>query len=196
MPQPKLKLTWMIFEKLENVNESDLANLLADFQQIMKKESFSKKEMLHKEGTICNHLFLIEKGIARSFYHKDGKDITAHFAIENGTITAIDSFIQRKRSRYNIELLEDSEIISISHQDMHKLLQEKPSYEKYIRLFLEQIYIDLAERIEDLLFHSAKERYEKLVKNTPNLLRRVHLKHIASFIGITQETLSRIRTQT
>lgn len=185
----------MIFEKLKDVNESDLAELLTDFQKIMKKESFSKKELLHNEGTVCNHLFLIEKGIARSFYYKDGKDITAHFAIENGTITAIDSFIQRKNSRYNIELLEDSEIISISHQDMHDLLQEKPQYEKYIRIFLEQIYIDLAERIEDLLFHTAKERYDKLVENTPNLLQRVNLKHIASYIGITQETLSRIRTQ-
>ncbi len=185
----------MIFEKLKDVNESDLAELLTDFQKIMKRESFSKKELLHKEGTVCNHLFLIEKGIARSFYYKDGKDITAHFAIENGTITAIDSFIQRKNSRYNIELLEDSEIISISHQDMHDLLQEKPQYEKYIRIFLEQIYIDLAERIEDLLFHTAKERYDKLVESTPNLLQRVNLKHIASYIGITQETLSRIRTQ-
>lgn len=185
----------MIFDKIKDVSESDLTDLLTDFQKMMKKESFSKKDILHKEGTICNHLFLIEKGIARSFYHKDGKDITAHFAIENGTITAIDSFIQRKNSRYNIELLEDSNVISISHQDLHILLEEKPQYEKYIRIFLEQIYIDLAERIEDLLFHSAKERYDKLVENTPNLLQRVHLKHIASFIGITQETLSRIRTQ-
>ena len=185
----------MIFEKLKDVSEADLAELLTDFQKLMKKESFSKKDLLHKEGTICNHLFLIEKGIARSFYYKDGKDITAHFAVENGTITAIDSFIQRKNSRYNIELLEDSEIISISHQDMHALLQEKPQYEKYIRIFLEQIYIDLAERIEDLLFHTAKERYDKLVENTPGLLQRVNLMHIASFIGITQETLSRIRTQ-
>jgi CRP-like cAMP-binding protein len=185
----------MIFEKLKNVNESDLVDLISDFQKIMKKESFSKNSILHKEGTICNHVFLIEKGIARAFYHKDGKDITAHFAIESGTITAIDSFIQRKRSRYNIELLEDSEVISISHQAMHQLLEEKPHYEKYIRLFLEQIYIDLAERIEDLLFHTAKERYNKLMKNTPNLIQRIHLKHIASFIGITQETLSRIRKQ-
>ncbi len=185
----------MIFEKLKNINDPNIANLLSDFQKIMKQNTYSKKEILHEEGAICNHLYLIQKGVARSFYYKDGKDITAHFAVENGTITAIDSFIQRKKSRYNIELLEDSEVISISHQDMHTLLEEKPHYEKYVRLFLEQIYIDLAERIEDLLFHSAKERYDKLVKHTPNLLQRVSLKHISSYIGITQETLSRIRTQ-
>ena len=185
----------MIFEKLKDIGESDLTNLLTDFQNIINKKSFSKNELIHEEGKICDYLFLIEKGIARSYYHKDGKDITAHFSVENDTITAIDSFIQRKKSRYNIELLENSDVILISHQDLHKLLQNKPHYEKFVRIFLEQIYIDLAERIEDLLFHTAKERYEKLVKNKPNLLQRVNLKHIASYIGITQETLSRIRTQ-
>jgi CRP-like cAMP-binding protein len=185
----------MIFDKLKDISESDLTILLADFQQIIHKKSFSKNEIIHEEGKICNHLFLIEKGIARSYYYKDGKDITAHFSVENETITAIDSFIQRKRSRYNIELLENSDVILISHQDLHHLLQAKPHYEKFVRIFLEQIYIDLAQRIEDLLFHTAKERYEKLVKDKPNILQRVNLKHIASYIGITQETLSRIRTQ-
>ena len=78
---------------------------------------------------------------------------------------------------------------------MLELLTNKPQYEKYIRLVLEQVYIDLVERFEDLLFYTAKERYEKLIEKTPNLLQRVNLEHIASFIGITQETLSRIRTQ-
>lgn len=183
----------MIFEKLKDVPADELSEMLVDFQSIMKQQSYKKNEVLHAEGTICNHLFIVETGIARSFYFKDGKDITAHFAVEQGTITAIDSFIQRKKSRYTIEALEDSTVISISHEEMHDLLSRKPQYEKYTRLFLEQIYVDLAERIEDLLFHSAKERYSKLVESAPDLLQRVNLKHIASFIGITQETLSRIR---
>jgi len=186
----------MIFEQLKNLDKSIVAEIFADFQEIISSSSYIKNQSLHSEGTTCNHLYFIESGIARSYYHKDGKDITAHFATENGTITAIDSFIQRKKSRYNIELLEDSKVISISHQDLQQLLERKPHYEKYIRIFLEQIYIDLAERIEDLLFHTAKERYNKLIKNNPNLLQRVSLNHIASFIGITQETLSRIRAKT
>ncbi len=185
----------MIFENFKDLSDVDMTELLADFQKIMKAETLNSKSILHKEGTVCDRLFVINKGIARAYYYKDGKDITAHFAVENGTITAIDSFIQRKSSRYNIELLEDSEIMSISHQEMQSLLQEKPQYEKYTRLFLEQIYIDLAQRIEDLVFHSAKERYDKLVATSPSLLQRVNLMHIASFIGVTQETLSRIRAQ-
>ena len=182
-----------MFEKFSKVKASELQEFHSDFQEIMSKSSLLKNHVLHKEGTVCNHLYLVERGVARTYYFKDGKDITAHFAVENGAITAIDSFIQRKKSRYNIELLEDSEIVSISHKDIEQLLKSKPKYEKIFRLFLEQIYIDLAERIEDLQFHNARERYEKLVNNSPDLLQRVSLKHIASYLGITQETLSRIR---
>lgn len=88
----------MIFEKLKGISDSNFTNLLTNFQKIMKKTSYAQKDILQKEGTICNHLFLIEKGIARVFYYKDGKDITAHFALENETTTAIDSFIQRKKA--------------------------------------------------------------------------------------------------
>ncbi len=183
----------MIFGNLEGVSKSDQDQLFADFQSIMERISYSKHYILHEEGKVCKHLFFIEKGIARAFYHKDGKDITAHFAVENTSITAIDSFIQRKRSRYNIELLEDSVVVSCSNQAMQQLLTEKPQYQKYIIKFLEQIYVDLAERIEDILFHTAKERYDKLMEYNPEILQRVNLSHIASYLGITQETLSRIR---
>lgn len=179
----------MIFEQIAQLP----AHILADFQAIMHTATYPKGHLLHKENQICNHLYIIQKGIARSFYHKDGKDITAHFALESGTITAIDSFIQRKRSRYNIEVLEEAEIIAIAHKDLQALIEKNPTYEKFIRLYLEQIYIDLAERIEDLLFHTAKERYDKLTSENPSLLQRVNLQHIASFIGVTQETLSRVR---
>ncbi|BDS12947.1 Crp/Fnr family transcriptional regulator [Aureispira anguillae] len=185
----------MLLEQFKDLDPFILSSIMGDFQAIVQQKSFPKHHILHREGTICNHLYIIEKGIARAYYYKDGKDITAHFAVENGSITAIDSFIQRKRSRYNIELLEDSEVHLVAYQDIQLLLEQKPTYEKYIRLFLEQIYVDLAERIEDLLFHTAKERYQQLLQKNPSLIQRVNLGHIASFIGISQETLSRIRTQ-
>lgn len=185
----------MLFDKFQDIPQQELEDLFQDFQKIMKKERFKKNHVLHHENSICKHLYLIEKGVARAFYFKDGKDVTAHFATEGGTITAIDSFIQNKKSRYNIELLEDSYIISISRNNLNKLLTEKPIYEKYVRLFLEQIYIDLAERVEDLLFNTATERYTRLVNTHPTLLQRVNLSYIASYIGITQETLSRIRAK-
>ena len=77
--------------------------VLADFQSILTEESLKKGHLLHREGAICRRLYLIKKGLARAYYYRDGKDITAHFASEGGSITAIDSFIQKKRSRYTNE---------------------------------------------------------------------------------------------
>lgn len=185
----------MIPEQFKHVDPFILNHLISDFRNITTTNTFPKHHLLHQEGAICNHLYFIEKGVARSFYHKEGKDITAHFAVENGGITAIDSFIQRKKSRYNIEILEDAIVHTLSHQDIQVLLDQNPPYEKFVRLFLEQIYVDLAERVEDLLFYNAKERYDNLMLKSPSLHQRVNLGHIASYIGVTQETLSRIRGQ-
>ncbi|WP_129538625.1 Crp/Fnr family transcriptional regulator [Flavobacterium sp. 140616W15] len=184
----------MIFNNL-NFSDQISSDFLEDFSKLMTFQELPSKHLLHHEGTICSQLFILHKGLARAYYYKDAKDITAHFAIENTTITAIDSFIQRKKSRYNIELLEDTSLSYINYNDWKKLLEDKPHYEKYARIFLENIYIDIAERIEDLLFHSAKERYAKLNNKFPSLQQRVNLGYIASYIGITQETLSRIRAE-
>jgi CRP-like cAMP-binding protein len=185
----------MIPEQFKDIDPFILNQLVPDFRNITTTHTFPKYHLLHEEGSICNHLYFIEKGIARSYYYKEGKDITAHFALENGGITAIDSFIQRKKSRYTIEILEDAVVHSMPHQAIQTLLDQKPQYEKFVRLFLEQIYVDLAERVEDLLFYNAKERYDNLMLKNPNLDQRVNLGHIASYIGLTQETLSRIRRQ-
>lgn len=185
----------MIPEQFKNIDPFVLNGLVNDLRNITTIHRFPKHHLLHQEGTICNHIYFIETGIARSYYHKDGKDITAHFAVENGGVTAIDSFIQRKKSRYNIEILEDAVVHSMTHYDIHALLDQNPTYEKFVRLFLEQIYIDLAERVEDLLFYNAKNRYDNLMLKNPSLFQRVNLGHIASYIGVTQETLSRIRAQ-
>lgn len=183
----------MIFEHGHVDKNTTLAQFYTDFEEIMQWHSYPKHHILHHEDTVCNDLYLIKTGIARAFYYKDGQDITAHFAFEKTTITAIDSFIQRKRSRYNIELLEDATLAKVSHKDLYGLLEKKPEYEKFVRIYLEQIYVDLAERVEDLVFNTAKERYNKLLAKYPEILQRVNLKHIASYVGITPETLSRIR---
>ena len=163
------------------------------FQNIMSFEEFSKHAILHEAGKICDHMYIITSGIARVFYYKEDKDISCHFAAEQETITAIDSFIQRKKSKYNIEALEALEVFKISHADLENLFKSNPKYEHFGRLFLQQIYIDLVERIDDLQLHTAQERYEILLQKKPYLFQRVASKHIASFLSITPETLSRIR---
>ncbi|WKN41345.1 Crp/Fnr family transcriptional regulator [Tunicatimonas pelagia] len=169
------------------------SQIVADLQAIIQREHYPRKAILHRGQTVCDHLFFIESGVVRTFYYRDGKDITAHIATDYGAITAIDSFIQRKRSRYTIEVLEDSQLIKIHYYDLYQLLEKNPALERTIRIFLEHVYIDLAERIEGLLFHTARERYEHLLAQNPAIIQRVDLKHIASYLGISQETLSRVR---
>lgn len=170
-------------------------DLVSQILDLMEVRSLAKNHLLHQQDKVCKHIYLIQKGIARTFFYKDGKDITVHIASEGELITAIDSVISLKKSRYNVELLEDSEVYAIQYAKLQSLLKEYPEYEKYMRLLLEILYAEGADRIEEFLFYSAKERYDNLLKTRPYLLQRVNLGHIASYLGMTQETLSRIRKQ-
>lgn len=182
-----------MLKHLAHLNEGEKADILADFMQIVSFKAVKKGEIIHHPATICNSLFLVQSGLLRVYYLKDGKDITAHFALENETITAIDSYIQRKQSKYTIEALEDSTVLVLNKKDIDALVLRKPKHEKVLTIFLEQIYIDLVDRIESLLFYSSEERYHNLIEKQPELLLRANLGHIASYIGISQETLSRVR---
>lgn len=163
------------------------------FQDITQYKTFKKHNILHEAGKVCFQFYIIISGIARVFYYKEDKDITCHFASEQESITAIDSFIQCKKSKYNIEALEDLEVLAISHEDLEGLFEKHPKYERFGRLFLQQSYIDLVQRIDDIQLHSSQERYEILLSKKPELFQRVASKHIATYLGMTPETFSRIR---
>lgn len=167
--------------------------LALDFQSKLKEERLPKHHVLHKAGMVCNHFFILKEGIGRVFYYKDGKDITSWFSFQDEVFTAIDSFFQQKKSKYNIELLEDSLVWSVSRSDMESLLQKHTAFEHIMRLFFQEAYVELAERIDALQFHSATERYKILLEKKPAILQSVPLGHVASFLGMTQETLSRVR---
>ena len=163
------------------------------FQKIMTFQKFPKNSILHQSGKICDYMYIITSGVARVFYYKEDKDITCYFAAEQETVTCIDSFIQREKSKYHLEALEDLEVFKITRSDLEKLFESNPKYERFGRLFLEQLYIDLVERIDDLLLKTTQERYNTLLEKKPHLFQRVASKHIASFLGMSAETFSRIR---
>lgn len=169
--------------------------LVDAFQTIMSFEKYPKNTILHESGKVCDYMYLIISGIGRVFYYNEGKDISCYFAAEQETMTAIDSFIQRKKSKYTIEALEDLEVFKIAHSDLENLFESNPKYERLGRLFLQQLYIDLVERIDDLLLKTTQERYETLLIKKPYLFQRVASKHIASYLGMSAETFSRIRVK-
>ena len=181
---------------------SNNAHLLMENPELFKKlqeiaipKTFEKGELMHEANAICKHFFLLTSGLARVFYFKDGKDVTVYIAQEEESITAIDSFIQRKKSKYNIEALEDIECIMISREDIDRLSVESHQFEHFSRLFLEKAYMDLAERLDSILLHTTQERYEDLLEKRPDFFQRVPGKHLASFLGMTPENFSRIRAK-
>lgn len=154
-----------------------------------------KNEHLLTEGKICRHLYFISHGALRGYYILDGKEITHWFAFEDHFVTSFHSFITQKPAVENIQLLETSTLWAISKDELLKLYDEFHEIERLVRITTEKYYLRLEERFVNSHFTAAAERYENLLQQRPHILDRVPLGYIASYLGITQETLSRIRSR-
>lgn len=154
-----------------------------------------KGQSLLRNGERCSDLYHIEKGLLRGFYYSDEKEITHWFAREGEFATCFYSFITQKPAVESIETLEACELVSISYSGLQKLYKDFPETERVGRLLTEAYYVKLENRLLGLQFTDAKTRYDSLLANNPTLLQRAPLGYIASYLGITQETLSRIRSQ-
>jgi CRP-like cAMP-binding protein len=159
----------------------------------MQKVELTKGSLLTQESKTCQHMYFLEKGCVRAFYNFDGKEITYWFAFENSFVTSFFSFITQQPGMENIQLLEDSTLWSVSHSNLQQLYSKHPEMERVGRILLERYYVMLEERFVRNHFKEARERYENLLTTNPDWLQRVPLGYIASYLGITQETLSRIR---
>jgi CRP-like cAMP-binding protein len=158
--------------------------------------SFEKKQVIHKSGTTCESLHFIVKGASRCYYNQpDGKEITCYFAFENEFITAIDSFFARKPGVLTLEAIEVTETFAVSRAALDALYNRFHEMEKLGRLITEKEFTWLLNRSFSQQFTTAEERYQLLLHDKPGIFLRVPLGHIASFLGISQETLSRIRAK-
>jgi CRP-like cAMP-binding protein len=160
---------------------------------ISKPVNIKKNQDLQSIGHTCRTIYFIKKGVARIYYYKDDIEITECFAFENTIIARVESLFTGKPSRKAIQMIEDSELIGINSPKLFELYDKFPEIERLFRKIFESAYVDTVNRVESIQFHSAEERYNTLLKESPNVLQRVPLKYIASFLGITQVSLSRIR---
>ena len=163
------------------------------FNEIMEYSEIPAGTQLHTAGYICKKLYFVEKGALRAFYYFKGNDVTAHFATEKGSITAPDSFIKGAVSKYNIEALTDTKVHIVNKTDLNQYLIAHPELERLARFYTEEVYLEMLERVENMVFLTAKERYKILLESHPGIDQKVNLGHISSYLGITQETLSRVR---
>ena len=153
----------------------------------------SKNEYLIKEGKICKHLYFLEQGSLRGYYNLEGKEITHWFAFAEDFVTSFHSFITQQPSIENIQLLEGCVLWSINKENLMRLLNEYREIERLVRIAYEKYYIRLEERYVNAQFKTATERYQELLQQTPHILEKAPLGVVASYLGISQETLSRIR---
>jgi len=165
------------------------------FSAVAREEELPKGHLLIKAGTVCNYIYFIEKGLSRTFYYKDGKDITDWISAEGSFAASVVSFITRQPDIRNVELLEPSNICAVSYNNLEHLYTQYHEIERLGRLLVSFGLVQLQQRFDDLHFASAQERYMKLMNTQPSLINRVPLGIIASYLGITQETLSRIRAR-
>lgn len=152
-----------------------------------------KNKDLQPIGHTCKTIYFINKGAARIYYYKDGIDITEGFYFENTIIARVESLFTGRPSRKAIQILEDAEIVAIDADSLVKLYDSFPEIERLFRKIFEAGHVDTVNRIEGIQFHSAEERYKALLNEAPDVLKKVPLKYVASYLGITQVSLSRIR---
>jgi CRP/FNR family transcriptional regulator, anaerobic regulatory protein len=181
--------------EIKNMFASLSEQVRTEYEKLIEKKEVLKGSLLLEQGKVCRYIYFMESGFARGFYYQKGKDITSWFALENDIITSVYSFISQKPGIENIEILENSLLQCISYDKLQRFYKDYPEFNLIGRLLTEKYYIQLESRVSFLQYLPAKERYKKLLENQPQLLQRASLGHIASYLGISQETLSRIRAK-
>jgi len=160
------------------------------------QKSFTKKELLVRQGERSHELYFIISGCVREYFEDANADeINTWFGMENSIAVSTYSFFSQKPSLTNIQALEDVETIVLRHEDLHQLYDEFHEIERLGRLISEQYLVQIEEIKIILQTLSARQRYEYILQNKPEFVQRIPLKFLASFLGIKLETLSRVRNQ-
>ena len=163
-------------------------------KQYLTPKKLRKKQYLLQEGDVCKFVAFVEKGALRSYViDEKGVERIVQFALEGWQISDLYSFLTGEAATYNIDALEDSELLLVSKSAHEELLKALPKYETWIRLQITGAYIALQKRLTSVISLSLEERYTAFSSHYPQIVQRVPQHMIASYMGLTPETLSRVR---
>jgi CRP-like cAMP-binding protein len=165
----------------------------SDLKNSCRLLSLDKLSLIAKEGQVADKMYFIVSGCLRAFYSKEGKDVTDWFAFEGDFVSSINSFFQDVPSKHTIELLESTTFLEISKETIFALTNAHHCFERLGRIAVTKTMLQLQERIVSIQFETALQKYESLISIRPDIIQRVPLTHISSYLGMTLETLSRIR---
>ncbi|SKB45290.1 Crp/Fnr family transcriptional regulator [Daejeonella lutea] len=188
-----------MFQEVDNhitrcarIESSDLER----FHLKLKHKTFKKKTRLLEQGEICKFEAYIVKGCVKKYYiDPEGEEVILQFALEDWWISDIGSFSEQKPSNLFIETIEDTEVLMIDFESKQSLFSEIPSLERVFRIMMQRAYSVLESRFYATITHSAEDRYLDFLKKYPSIPQRVPQLQIASYLGITPESLSRIKSK-
>ena len=163
-------------------------------ESILVPMKFAKNEMILKEGDTCTNIYWVVKGLVRQFYYKNEKELTEYMATENSIVMCIESLFQEQPTRLQIKAIEPTVMIAMPKADLEAVAMKSVNIQILYRKILEESLILSQHHADMLRFESAQDRYQKLVKSSPQLVLRAPLVYIASYLQMTPETLSRVRT--
>jgi CRP-like cAMP-binding protein len=176
---------------LDGINNPEV---FEDFDNSLERFDIKKGTLIFKEGDVSRNLYFIESGMVRQYYYtKAGKEVTEYFAFENMGFGCIESMLGRKPSYLYAEALVDSIIRIVDLDKIEELCKKHIEFEYAYRNRLEMALVFTQIRMRSILFQTALERYENLLKDYPSILQLVSTKHIASYLGVSRETLSRMK---
>lgn len=155
--------------------------------------SFKKGEHLLREGEVCRHSFQVVKGVARKYYLHDGKELTTDFFFADDVALSMKSYVSQQPSDESIQAVDDTEVMLTSFEAFQRLKVQHPELLQLDLLLTEFYGIWLEQRLREFHTLSATQRYEKLLRDQPGWVQQIPLTYLASYLGISLETLSRIR---
>ncbi len=164
------------------------------FISLLKMETINKKEFVLREGQLCTNISYVSSGTLRAYYlDKECREATIMFAISDWWVTDMFCFINQQPAMLFIEAVENSTIFQLQKNDLEKLYNEIPKFERFFRIIMQNVYIREQLRVIQSLSLSAAERYHSFITKYPQIVKQVTQKQIASYLGITPEFLSTVR---
>jgi CRP-like cAMP-binding protein len=160
---------------------------------VLRQKSYDKGNYLLEAGTVCSRIYFIDSGLVKTFFYTDTREFIMRFFPEGSMFTVLDSFVTRQPSAYSIEALEPTELTYLDHSDLEKLCAQYHSMETFYRKLVSNAAVNMMDRISGSLEEKAQAAYHKFLKEHGKLVQRISLADLASYLGITQVSLSRIR---
>lgn len=164
-----------------------------EFNNILEPKEYKKDEIILSPGQISKYMYVIQKGIIRQFYYKEGRDITEHFSCEGQIATCLESLFLKEPSKLGVESLESSLIYLLDYEKWEHLCDKNPQINQLHRRVLEYKLVVSQQKADSWRFENSSERYERFCNEYPQIVKRAAVAHIASYLLMSPETLSRVR---